>query len=837
MSINNPLFDIDFLTKLSKNRSKETFARITALDWEEHPIECIEGQITAGSVNIDGNSAVRRTCSLSLLAKDININNFYWGLNTKFKLEVGLTNTINPEYNNIIWFPQGIFIITAFNTSISVNNYTISISGKDKMCMLNGDLGGGLYSSIDFGVEEYWDKINNITYYTKIPIKTIIKNAVNVYGNEPLHNIIITDIDEYGVELLEYRGDEKTPLFLFKEHGTEYEANDSSLYINMSLNKNQICWVQMEDKSWKKATIGTIEEIGGYYDQRINTEQVVKGSLVKVKNTENAIVYTVHKIVYGETVGYRLTDITYAGDLISKPGESLTSILDKIKTMLGDFEYFYDVYGRFIFQKKKTYITNDWNSQVRREDDMYVESAAYTSTSVYTFSDSHYFTSISHTPALNNLKNDFIVWGNRKSATGTDLPIHMRLALDKKPFSYTSIEITPEESIELIDKWGFEYTPSEEAIQDSKLLLEEKSKKYSQQHHTYTDETVDWRELIYIMALDYFKYNHYDYFQEKVAQANRGKGHFGENLYPIGYTGYEIYYTDIQGFWRTLYNPNIYNSIDNVDKSPVWGTQYYIKNSYNKYEPVDNFENAAYLLEPTETAYWKLEQGKYVPYTVDENFRFAYGEEYYVYNKEKDKYEAVNIYKFIPGTYFYWPEDPECDISTGWNHNVSHSPELLDFWFDFIGEGSDLDKYMVCNIGDRTKAINDNKVTGIYFEETPTVLFITNDEYVAMSGKSMKTGYTYIRINDSLLNFFSISAQGKSAQDVIETLLYENTYCAENVSLNSIPIYHLDANTRIEIHDKDSGIDGEYLISKLTMPLTFNGTMSITASKAVDTIY
>ena len=46
---------------------------------------------------------------------------------------------------------------------------------------------------------------------------------------------------------------------------------------------------------------------------------------------------------------------------------------------------------------------------------------------------------------------------------------------------------------------------------------------------------------------------------------------------------------------------------------------------------------------------------------------------------------------------------------------MDNNPELLDFWFDFIGEGSDLDKYMVCNIGDRSKSINDTKVAGIYF--------------------------------------------------------------------------------------------------------------------------
>ena len=28
------------------------------------------------------------------------------------------------------------------------------------------------------------------------------------------------------------------------------------------------------------------------------------------------------------------------------------------------------------------------------------------------------------------------------------------------------------------------------------------------------------------------------------------------SLYPTGKTGYEMFYTDLQGFWRQIYNPN-----------------------------------------------------------------------------------------------------------------------------------------------------------------------------------------------------------------------------------------------------------------------------------------
>nr|DAG21687.1 MAG TPA: protein of unknown function DUF5047 [Caudoviricetes sp.] len=171
--------------------------------------------MTGGSINIDGSSAVRRTCSLTLVANNVNITDYYWGLKNKFKLEIGLKNTINDIYPDIIWFPFGVFVIASFATSYNTNSYTISISGKDKMCLLNGDMGGSLPSQIDFGCEEYWDKETNVITKTSIPIKKIIKEAVHAYGGEAYENIVINDLEDSGFELLEYRGDVDTPMYIF----------------------------------------------------------------------------------------------------------------------------------------------------------------------------------------------------------------------------------------------------------------------------------------------------------------------------------------------------------------------------------------------------------------------------------------------------------------------------------------------------------------------------------------------------------------------------------------------------------------------------------------------
>jgi len=58
----------------------------------------------------------------------------------------------------------------------------------------------------------------------------------------------------------------------------------------------------------------------------------------------------------------------YAGDLIAKSGETITSVLDKIKNMLGNFEYFYDIDGKFIFQEQKNYLYTSWSPAEKTSD-------------------------------------------------------------------------------------------------------------------------------------------------------------------------------------------------------------------------------------------------------------------------------------------------------------------------------------------------------------------------------------------------------------------------------------------------------------------------------------
>ena len=154
----------DFLNEVIKHRLHTVYARVILLNLDESPIETIEGRITSGSINVDGASAVRRSCSFSMVSSVLDTSAYQWGIHSKFSFEVGLENPFfgtdkNQGAPQIIWFKQGVYVCTSYSSSISTSGYTINLQGKDKMCLLNGDVGGALPAlSTDF------DKVEEISY-------------------------------------------------------------------------------------------------------------------------------------------------------------------------------------------------------------------------------------------------------------------------------------------------------------------------------------------------------------------------------------------------------------------------------------------------------------------------------------------------------------------------------------------------------------------------------------------------------------------------------------------------------------------------------------------------
>lgn len=205
--MDNYLLDNYFLRELFEQHNRETYVRITALNKDELPIESIEGQATGGTINLDGSSAVRRSCNITLVAENIQVHDYYWGLKNKFRLKIGLKNTIDNQYPDICWFDYGVFVIQSFSCSSSTNNFTVSIQGKDKLSLLNGELSGNFFATTELSKYLVQNDFGDTIASKYVPIEQIIKNLLVVFGGESLKNIVIEDLAQ-GVKYIKYKADE-----------------------------------------------------------------------------------------------------------------------------------------------------------------------------------------------------------------------------------------------------------------------------------------------------------------------------------------------------------------------------------------------------------------------------------------------------------------------------------------------------------------------------------------------------------------------------------------------------------------------------------------------------
>ena len=386
------LRDKNFLKTIDRISLKEEFAKITILNWQERPIEEIQGKVSSGTLNINGNSSLRRTCNLTILIDENNSNitnvKNSLSINKKIKLDIGIKNNTSQysEYD-IVWFPLGTYIISSVsitNTNSQITSASLQL--KDKMCLLNGECGGLLPASVTFSSYDTLDA--NGAYQTEQPtIYTIIKYVVNYFGGEQLPKILISDVDERVRKVMKWTG--SNPLYI-----TQYTSTTSGVQYGATTDKEQV------------------------------DEALAAGRIDS---------YTEYKS--GQDVGYIYTDFIYPGELIGDAGNSVCDILDKIKSALGNYEYFYDLDGNFIFQEIKNYLntsksTADLNDM--EQNDYLIDITK--GKSVYTFDDSFLISSYSNAPQYSMIKNDYIVWGMREDATtGATYPIRYHLAIDTKP--------------------------------------------------------------------------------------------------------------------------------------------------------------------------------------------------------------------------------------------------------------------------------------------------------------------------------------------------------------------------------------------------------------------
>lgn len=627
------LNDMDFLTQLDKLHMRVQYAKIILLSFkDEEPIKEIQGSITSGNLSVNGSSAIRRTINLTMLASIDNSNlediDNEISINKKIKVLIGYDNPLKSykNYGDIIWFPCGLFVLSSANISRSTSGWNISITGKDKMCLLDGTAGGTLPASITF--HESLVQLDNGDVEIQYPtIFQIIYEAVNHWGGEAIENIIITDIDEEIKMLVRYMGDKPV-----------YFSND---YQSLSFEAQ-------EDYP--------------------------------------------HMFSYGQDAGYKYTDFTYPGELVLNAGDTVVTLLDKIVSTLGNYEYFYNIDGKFVFQEIKNYL-NTGSPLLELSPEDYVRS--YNNAKfLYSLTDLDTTTAITRNPKYDNVKNDFYVWGKRKTSTGVEVSIRYHLAIDDKP----DIDLAMQNMWEVKDK------KSNLIVRYDFNALDD----YSVDDYTVTlvgTPCDEWREELYRRALN--------------AQVSNSI--------------YDNYYdSELIAEWRNLYNP------------------------------------------------------------MNKNW----------------------------------------DATNHWNPDVFNDPSSINFWLDFIDTSSALGKYSIKNIGRRTKVVNNNDIKTVYNSEVPDVVFIEGlDQDLIV--KYQGIGQRFFILTNEYYDMFSISTTGTSCFDQIREMMYQNLCYNTTISLTCLPKYYIEPNNIIRVEDKDSNIYGNYQITQYSLPLTYNGTMSITATEVL----
>lgn len=627
------------LEKLVNEKIQTTYAKIITYSFDEKPLSSIEGRVSGGSIQANGASAVRRTLSLSMVAKPeiANIENLdnEIAINKKVKVYIG-----RLVENEIMWFNCGFYVISSASVNQSTSGWTISISGKDKMALLDGTAGGTLPTAVTF--HEIFEDLGDGNYKIDYPtIYQIIQEAVNHYGEIPLHDIIINDLEKVAKVLIKYIGGK--PIYFAENYASFAYAEDA-----------------------------------------VHTQ----------------------KYTYGQDVGYEFTAFTYPGELVLAAGATVVNLLEKICQILGNYEYFFDLDGRFIFQEKKNYL-NTVSPIAYLVPQDYIQS--YSTEAAYEIKDSDALVSLTRSPRYEDIKNDFVVWG--KNPSGVD--IHYRLVIDEKPVLNKCKKYMWSVVNDMGDVINYLYTDTNTKPAEAKELV--------------ASPCEEWREEIYRNAL------------ERQAQVQST----------------EPYDAEMLAFWRLLYDP------DNKD--------------------------------------W---------------------------------------------VYADYPE------YNHWNPDVREDPASLVFWIDFIDTTSEVGKYAVSQIGRRMKVVNNDNIKILFTKQIPPIVFIpdyqevadlleieyTNAEDAAEKVREYcaanETNY-FFQLSPQVESSFVHSSTGPSAFDEIRNLLYQYLIYNTTISISCLPRYWYEPNNMIYLENRENGIQGNYVITQYSLPLTYNGTMSITMTQAL----
>ena len=735
----------NFLAKIDDFINQKQYIKITLLNWEEEPLKEIQGELTSGSLTKDGSSAVRRTCQFSatLNCGEYNIRdaNMDFSINKKIYLEIGVENMTNQykEYP-ILWFPQGVFFISSFSISAQASsNLAVNLTCKDKMCGLNGDVGGALPATVVFDEMDTQTPSGEFAH-KKVLIADLIQELVHHYGGEPINNIIIEDIPQRIKRIVKWTGD--TPLYM-------RPISDSDGY------------------TYYETTIQKPDKL--VYDT--GTEQI---SWQQYNN--------------GMDVGYVYSDFVYDSELIGNIGESVVTILDRIKQYLGNFEYFYDEFGVFHFREIKNYLNKSQSSTIL--DDMkkkdYLVNIVDGKT-VYSFNDKTNLISISNNPKYENIKNDYIIQGLRKGTKDSQgIMVRYHLAVDTKPTpgnEYHDILLYQEANTnlkKLVFPVYYDKYDKLPEVGNFNII-------YRVPANTVPDKPKDDKPQITAVNSDDNRFAFF-YWEDNAYKEVKKITYYAEDR-----SGY------ITKDWRTeLYILGLLKKNTGTDKGKY-------------YQSLEQNHN---LLDKTwigrvyqQSAIRKLD----IDYYFEELDAFWPQ----IYDLEEQRFNGQVVDETLKAV----------SLADG------------NYYLDFIEPNtSEFGQYSIANIGRRTDAVNDDDINCIFQPDIPDIIFLNadSDDITEKREECNRTGQTYTQVRGDIFNALFTGGYKNAAFDRVKYELYLHTNYQETLSISALPVFYLEPNSRVSINDTTTNINGDYNIQSINLPLGAGQPMTITANAAIE---
>lgn len=415
--------------KIFEENNSHFLTKIELLDWNtERVIKSIEGYTIAGSRTEDGNSNIRNTINLTFVANEdnyqlLNPNNEIYP-NKKIKLYEGIVNKMTGGKPR--WYPKGVYVLTSPSINYSANSYGITIAASDKMCLCDGSVSGKINASTRIDAEY---KANNIK---SVYISEAIEEYDKILNKKVKTQSELEDSKAYIIlKLREY---------LYYVTSTDYTQESTVLTLINNIDDIQLSTSIYDLKGYSQSFSKLINNV---YYSKLKISEIIKYIMIEYahENPSKVIIndvpdkiktpiYVRNKDSKDEKtkIGYKMIDYIYPEELIASAGTPVTAILDScVQALGGNFEYFYDYNGNFIFQEKKNYINNNIVDINKLEPSNYKYKYDYFPIH-YDFSNTKIISSYSNSATWSNIKNDISVWGDNEERT-----LGYRVVIDTKP--------------------------------------------------------------------------------------------------------------------------------------------------------------------------------------------------------------------------------------------------------------------------------------------------------------------------------------------------------------------------------------------------------------------